>query len=175
MGLNTEAETEKPKRVGVLFPKFFATMEEIIKVKFFSRVCDSNGKEMVISVRDNELTLEQLKDNDLNQTWTLIPNLASGANTGGYTLYHAKTSKCVIQPKESEPIKLENGRPFGDPDFCWTLWPAGEGNSQLLWTVQAFNAGLVMDLEQSNCKDGGRILFWKWDQSDNQRWIIKRV
>ena len=128
---------------------------------------------MVLDVSSNSLVINTPYSDAQTQIWTLIPNVVTNAQTGGFTLYNAAANSCAEQPAGGSQISLgDDPTPYGSAAYCWTLWPAGVVNGHQLWAIQDSQQGLCMDASGGSCNPGTPVLFWDWNGGDNQKWLI---
>jgi len=150
-------------------------MQTAINVIITNWNCARNNNPMVLDVHNNGLVINA-PSGAQTQIWTLIPNLVTNAQSGGFTLYNSSANLSAEQPASGSPISLgDDPTPYGSAAFCWTLWPAGkDSNNAQLWAIQDSQRGFCMDASRGSCDSGTSVLFWSWNSGDNQRWLIDK-
>ena len=156
-------------------------INNIINVTISSYNAGNQGSSAYIGLDGNGLVLKSALD--ATTTWTLIPSLVPGAETGGFMLYNAAGTggnQCADRPATpgaGQQITLnDDPTPYGSASYCWTLWPTGTwnlfGKPIQLWAIQDSQRGPCMDADNSGTGDGTWILLYDWNGGDNQQWII---
>lgn len=150
-----------------------------INVSIASYQAESQGGHAYIGLASDGISLVLKSSPDATTTWTLVPNVAAGAVTGGFTLYNAagtggNESACI--PAVGNQIQLnDDPTPYGSLPYCWTLWPTNTWNGSQLWCIQDNQRGGLMDAEREGTSDGTRINLFGSGVGDNQQWIIRTV
>ncbi len=152
--------------------------EIIVSILNWNALDQNPDSPMAIAAgRNGGLFLSKYSADDPSQQWRLIPNLDGAATTGGYSIQSVIYGSVARQPDEKgKQIQLNhNPAPtYGEKEYCWTIWPAGQVNNEDLWAIQSYQRGLAMDAFDSGVNPGTQVIFWPWNGNNNQKWIIRR-
>jgi hypothetical protein len=153
--------------------------QSTINVTISSYQAANQGKTAYIGLAADGISLILKSAPDNTTTWTLIPNVAAGAKTGGFTLYNTGGTggnQAASIPATGNQITLnDDPTPYGTPSYCWTLWSTNPWQGVQLWCIQDDQQGGLMDAENGGTDPGTRILLWGSGVGDNQQWIITAV
>lgn len=104
------------------------------------------------------LVLKQRNDDDQNQLWTLIPNVARGSSFAGYSLFNVgKELYAKVVDRDEQVILDTPDTPFNDKNYSWTL-RTRERDGREVWEIQAVTKNHNMEVSGGECSENTKVV-----------------